>query len=233
MSNGPSDPTDEALGRRLATELPRHTAPAHLRVSAVEAMTPRPARVWWLAPAFAAAASALVVVLIFMRMLSPIVPADPVQRLTRAVVAEHTRVLLWGSRHAEVVPAGVEWLSQETGISLPKVFAGDDRLALAGAEPVYLDQRRGVALHYRDGDGHHVTYVVLPAPGLGVPEHRRVKIDRWRPALLHDEGFSIWVWKQGELACFIVSDMVSETDLVQFKDYFVRLRTSTEPKPAF
>jgi hypothetical protein len=43
----------------------------------------------------------------------------------------------------------------------------------------------------------------------------------------------VWVWKQGELACFLVSDMVSETDVTSFKDYFARVRAATEPKPAY
>jgi hypothetical protein len=49
---------------------------------------------------------------------------------------------------------------------------------------------------------------------------------------MHDSGFSAWVWRQGELACFLVSDMVSEADVERFKDYFVRVRVSTEPVPA-
>jgi hypothetical protein len=37
------------------------------------------------------------------------------------------------------------------------------------------------------------------------------------------------VWKQGDLACFIISDMISETDLTHFREYFVRVRVATEP----
>jgi hypothetical protein len=119
-------------------------------------------------------------------------------------------------------------------ISLTKMFNGDDRLTLLEAEPVYLEQHRGLAVHYRDVDGHRVTYVTLPAPpGMTLPERQRVKIDRFRPALVHDRGFSVWVWKQGDLACFLVSDMVSETDLQSFKDYFRRVRVATEPVPAY
>jgi hypothetical protein len=49
---------------------------------------------------------------------------------------------------------------------------------------------------------------------------------------MSDGGFSAWVWRQGDLACFIVSDMVSESDVEHFKDYFVLLRLSTEPVAA-
>jgi hypothetical protein len=140
---------------------------------------------------------------------------------------------MWGARRPEVVPTALPWLTQESGIGLTKFFVGDDRLMFVGAEPVYLEGRRGMALYYRDGDGHLVTYIVLPAPGLPIPESRRVQIqNRWRPALMSDGGFSAWVWRQGDLACFIVSDMVSESDVEHFKDYFARLRVSTEPVAA-
>ena len=232
MSDRPSDSSDEALGRRLAAELPRHAAPARLRAAIVEAAGPRPGRAPWLAPALSAVATALVLVLAFLPMLPRIVPADPTERLVRVVVAEHTRALMWGARRPEVIPAALPWLTQESGIGLSRVFAGDDRLILVGAEPVYLDGRRGVALHYRDGDGHLLTYTVLPAPGLPLPERRRVQVERWKPALLHDGGFSAWVWKHGDLACFLVADLVSEAELDRFKDYFARVRASTEPVPA-
>jgi hypothetical protein len=136
---------------------------------------------------------------------------------------------MWGARRPEIIPATLPWLTQESGIGLAGVFAGDDRLQFAGAEPVYLERERGIALHYRDADGHLVTYVVLPAAGLRLPERERVKVDRWRPLLVRDSGFASWVWKHGDLACFLVADMVSSDDLERFKEYFVRVRSTTEP----
>lgn len=225
-----TDPlSDEVLGSRLAAELPRHAAPARLRHAVVEAGRPRADVRPWLSAALAASATALVLFLVFIPMLPRIIPADPVQRLVRSVVSEHTRTLMWGARRPDVIPAALPWLTQESGIGLNRVFAGDERLTFVSAEPVYLEQRRGIALHYRDEDGHLLTYVVLPAPGLPMPERQRVQVDRWRPALLRDSGFSVWVWKQGDLACFIVSDMISETDLGAFREYFVRVRVAMEP----
>ena len=227
-----SPESDDALGTRLRTELRRYTAPAYLRGSIGESAEPLRARPAWLAPTLAAAATALVLVLVSIPFLPRILPADPTERLVRSVVAEHTRALMWGARRPEVVPTALPWLTQESGIGLRKFFVGDDRLVFVGAEPVYLEGRRGMALYYRDGDGHLVTYTALPAPGLPLPESRRVQIERWRPALMSDSGFSAWVWRQGDLACFVVSDMVSESDIERFKDYFVRLRVATEPVPA-
>jgi len=229
MSNH-SPESDDALGARLRTELRRYTAPAYLRGSVGETAEPTRARPAWLAPTLAAAATALVLVLISIPFLPRILPADPTERLVRSVVAEHTRALMWGARRPEVVPTALPWLTQESGIGLTRFFVGDDRLMFVGAEPVYLEGRRGMALYYRDGDGHLVTYAVLPAPGFSIPESRRVPIqNKWRPALMSDGGFSAWVWRQGDLACFIVSDMVSESDIEHFKDYFALLRVATEP----
>jgi len=232
MSNH-SPESDDALGTRLRTELRRYAAPAYLRGSVGETAEPPRVRPAWFAPSLAAAAMALVLGLVWIQFLPRILPADPTERLVRSVVAEHTRALMWGARRPEVVPTALPWLTQESGIGLTRFFVGDDRLMFVGAEPVYLEGRRGMALYYRDGDGHLVTYTVLPAPGLPIPESRRVQIqNRWRPALMSDGGFSAWVWRQGDLACFIVSDMVSESDVEHFKDYFALLRVSTEPVPA-
>jgi hypothetical protein len=234
MSNELSGADDEALGRRLASELPRYTAPARLRASIVNAAD-RPRRPVWLAPFVAAAATALAFVLFLLPVLPRITPADPVQQVVRAVVNEHSRVLMWGARQPQILPAGLPALTQETGIDLRRTFAGDEQLTLVSAEPVYLTRLRGVALHYRDADGHLVSYVALPAERtFAVRERDRVPIaGRWRPMLVRDSGFVTWVWKEGDVACFLVSDMMSQDDLERFKDYFVRVRVATEPTIAY
>jgi hypothetical protein len=224
--------SDESLSRRLA-DLPRYAAPARLRVSIVEAASPAPRRPVWLAPLVAAAATTMALALLVMPVLPRITPADPAQRYVRAVVSEHSRTLMWGARHGEILPTALPWLTEQSGIALPKVFVGDERLSFVAAEPVYLERQRGVAIHYRDVDGHMLTYVALPAPGLAVPDRARVPIGRWRPALLRDNGFASWVWKQGDVGCFIVSDMVSADDVERFKEYFTRIRSTTEPVPAY
>ena len=231
MSERFDDPNDETLERRLAGELTRYTAPPRLRVTIVDA-APQPRRPIWLGPLVGAVATALALILVVIPVLPRIVPADPVQRYVRAVVSEHSRTLMWGARHGDVLPAALPWLTQESGIGLNQVFVGDDRLVLVAAEPVYLERERGVAIHYRDPDGHMLTYIALPAASLTVPDRARVQIGRWRPALLHDSGFSALVWKQKEMACFLVSDMVSADDVERLKEYFVRVRASTEPVPA-
>ena len=233
MNDRHDESSDEVLSRRLAGDLRRYTAPAHLRVGIVEAATPRSRRPGWLPPLLAAAATAMLLALVLLPVVPRIVPSDPVQRYVRAVVSEHSRTLMWGARHGEILPTALPWLQQESGIALPQVFVGDERLEFVAAEPVYLERQRGVAIHYRDVDGHMLTYLALPAPGLSVPDPARVQIGRWRPALLRDSGFAAWVWKQGDVGCFLVSDMVSADDVERFKEYFTRVRATTEPVPAY
>ena len=226
------DLSDEELGRRLAGELPRHSAPAHVRRSVTASGRPRSARPAWLAPAMAAMATALVLGLFFVPVLPRIVPADPSERLVRAAVSEHTRTLMFGARR-DVVPAALMDLTSETGVTLARAFAGDDQLTFVTADPVYVDRHRGVALHYRDTEGHLVSYIAVPAPGVKVPNTERVQIDRYRPALVRDSGFAAWMWRQGDVACLIISDRVSEGERETFKDYFFRMRSATEPLPAY
>lgn len=233
MTGPGRDMSDEELSQRLSNELPRYTAPASLRVAIVEAATRRPrGRLAWFPPLLAAAATALVLVLVLTPMLRRDGPADPAIRLVDSVVAEHTRVMLWGARR-EVMPTGLASLTPEAGIGLARVFAGDDEFTFLGAEPVYLDGRRGIAVHYRDIRGELVSYVILPAPGLPIPANKRVQVDRFKPALIRDRGFGAWVWTQDKVACVLVAKMDAETDLERFKDYFLRVRTSSEPYAVF
>jgi hypothetical protein len=226
------EPDDEGLRARLARELPRYPAPPHVRQAVVRAMDSAAPRAAWVTPLVSAVAAALLLVLVGVALLPPHAPAEPARRLVRAVASEHTRARLWGVRHREPLAEALPWLTRESGIKLDRVFLGDERLELVGAEPVYLERERGVALHYRDADGRLVTYVALPARTLAVPERSRVQVERFRPALLHDDGHAAWLWRQGELACVIVADMGPSEPLDRFKDYFVRVRVATEPLPA-
>ena len=74
-----------------------------------------------------------------------------------------------------------------------------------------------------------MTYLILPAGQVALPERGRVQIDRYRPLLRQENGWSLFLWRQQGLLCVLISDLVSDDDLDRFKEYFVKLRTSTEP----
>lgn len=222
---------DRVVNRLLAERLPRYAAPVHLKrqIRETVASHPRPSR-WWI-PAAAAVATALLMVLLLLPALPRPIPPDPLQPIVRAALSQHERSLLWGEPHPEAVPGALPRLTKETGIGLSRVFMGTDEIRLFGAEPVIVQGRRGLAFFYRDPGDHLITYLVLPGQGLSVPDRNRVQIDRFRPMLDRINSFSVFLWKQGDLACFLISDLVSEGDLRRFREYFLRIRLATEPFP--
>lgn len=223
-------PEDRALGSLLRERLPRHHAPAHLRAAVLRtAEGPAPSGTWLLS-ALSAVATVLLMVMVLIPVLPRIQP-DPLQGVVRAVVSEHTRSLMWGEARPDEVRAVLPRLMEETGIGLSWFFIGDDQVRLLRVEAIYLDGRKGLAFFYQDPEGHLVSYLVLSSQELPVPERGRVQIDRFRPLLTKANGFALFVWKHRELTCFLVSDLVSEYDLSRFREYFLKVRATTDPFP--
>jgi len=230
---GESYGEDVEIGRVLRQRLPRHPAPQEFRSALVRALTPRPVvRTWptfWLTSAASALATALIMLLWLAPSLPTAVPPDPLRPLAGAVMNYHAKAILWGESRSDLVPAALPRAMDESGVSLNWLFTGDERIQLVNAQPTYLEGRRGIELAYQDADGHAVTYIVVPAPALVLPERGRMQIGRWRPLVRKENGFSMILWKQQGLLCVLIADLVSERDLGKLKDYFVKVRSSTEP----
>ena len=236
VSEGHED--DGGIGRLLRERLPRHPAPPVLRAAVVEALMPgRPRQPWWvlwLPPAFSAVATALIMLLYLAPSLPSAPGSDPVQLVTRAVLAEYARSVFWGENRSDVVPAALHQAMEESGIALSWVFTGDEDIQLINAKPTYLEGRRGIELTYQDVSGHTVAYIIVPGGSVTLPADRgRVQIDRWRPLVRKENGFSLILWRQQGMLCVMVSDLVSDEDLTRFKQYFVKVRSSTEPYPVY
>jgi hypothetical protein len=220
----------DEITRRLRQELPRHAAPARLRAAlagALERPEGRARPSLWLPPALSALATALVMLL----WLAPSLPRsspDPMQRLSRAVMSEYARAVFAEEINPEQVPASLPRVMRDSGVLLHWVFTGDADIKLVNAQPAYLEGRRALALTYQDRDGHAVSYIVGREPNVAIPDRERVQIARWRPAVRTEDGFSLIVWKQAGLVCVMVSDLVSDSDLKRFKEYFIKVRSSTE-----
>jgi len=227
------DEDDRLMGRLLRERLPRYPAPALLRATLVQAGSGRDRAARWIAPAAAALAMAMVMLLWIAPLLPTTTAGDPVRLLERAVLGEHARIILWGESRPDVVPAALPRAMEESGVALNWVFTGDEKIQLLNARATYLEGRRAIELAYQDADGHTVTYLVLPAGALALPERGRVQIDRWRPLVRKEGGFSLIIWKQQELLCVLVSDLVSDGDLAKLKQYFVKVRSSTEPHAVY
>ena len=232
MSSHFDDPAHEPdpVARLLRERLTRHQAPARLRVAVAETFDPPKSRrrpSLWLASAFSALATAMVMLL----WLAPSLPrssVDPMQRLAHAAMSEYARAVFADEIRADAVSGTLPRAMEESGVLLNWVFVGDAELRLVDAQPAFLEGRRALALTYRDHDGHSVSYLIARGPNVAIPEGERVQIARWRPVVRTEEGFSLIVWKQSGLVCVMVSDLVSAGDLGRFKEYFVKVRSSTE-----
>jgi len=217
------------IARLLRERLPRLQAPARLRVSVVQTLSPPEGRrrpSLWLAPGLSALATVMVMVL----WLMPALPhaSDPLQRLSRAVMTEHARAVLWGEARPAAMQGALPRVMDESGVLFNWIFLGDQDIQLVNAQPTFLEGRRALALTYQDRDGHSVSYIITRGPNVAIPERGRVQIAKWRPLVTKDNGFSMIVWKQSGLVCVMVSDLVSSDDLNRFKDYFVKVRSATE-----
>jgi len=214
----------------LRNRLPRHQAPAHLRTSIAGTFGRPESRMgpWrWLSPALSALATAMVMLL----WLAPALPRsapDSMQRLSRAVMSEYARAVFAEEVNPDKVPGSLPRVMRDSGVLLNWVFTGDADLKLVNAQPAYLEGRRALALTYQDRDGHAVSYIIARAPNVAIPDRERVQIARWRPAVRTEDGVALIVWKQAGLVCVMVSDLVSDADLRRFKDYFIKVRSSTE-----
>jgi hypothetical protein len=228
IDNHGGEPDD--LTRLLRERVTRHAAPARLRAAVAETLSPsadyrRPSL--WLPPALSALATAMVMLL----WLLPALPrsgGDPLQLLSRAVMTEHARAVLWGEARPDTVPGALPRVMEESGVLLNWVFTGDQDLRLVNAQPTFLEGRRALALTYQDRDGHSVSYIIARGPNVAIPDLGRVQIAKWRPLVTKDNGFAMIVWKQSGLVCVMVSDLVSDDDLSRFKEYFVKVRSATE-----
>jgi hypothetical protein len=231
MTSEMDERTDEPdeIGQLLRGALPRRPAPARLRVAVLEEFNPPESRrrpAFWLPPALAALAAAMVMVL----WLAPALPrpgVDPMQILSSAGISEYARAV-WGDVRPDIVPGSLPRVMEESGVILNWVFVGDEEIQLVGALPTVFDGRRAMALVYRDREGHTVSYIIALGPNVIIPERGRVQIERWRPLIRKDNGFSVILWRQSGLVCVLVSDLVSERDLGRFKQYFVKVRSATE-----
>ena len=228
---------DPELGRWLRERLPRHPAPPQLRAAVARTLNPEVRRPrWgfaWLGPSVAALATAMVLVMWMATGLPTTRSADPIQQISRAVVTEHARTLSWAQHAPDLVPATLSRVMEESGVILNWVFTGDEEIRLVSAQPTYVEGHRGMSLGYMDRDGHAVTYVIVPSGGVTLPEEGRVQIERWRPLIRRENGFSLILWKDKGMLCAMTAALVSESDLARLKEYFVKVRSRTELAPVF
>jgi anti-sigma factor RsiW len=206
----------------LEQHLPQFPAPLALKRRLQSRLPPEPrrprARPRWLAPlALAAVAGAAAVVLV-VRPPSPSSQGNP---LVAEAVSDHLRVVyrdhpvdIEGGGPHQVKP----WFTGRIDFALPSVFGGNDEFTLEGGSVgYYLDRQAAVLVYARSQ--HRASLFVFRADGLSFPKPDHT-LGRVAATVTHARGFSVIVWRDGELGYALASDL-SADELVRLAVHVV------------
>lgn len=231
MTKDPPDPIetalDEALDDALAHRLPRHRPTAdftrRLRARLSEAHVTAPAPVaaaapvtppnrwrWVLAPFGSALAAAAIVMLVARPTPAP----APEWSLADEAVSDHLRVVA-SPRPPEIESGGIHqvkpWFTGRIDFAPRVAFAGDDQFPLVGGSLGYVRDHKAAVFQFRHRM-HAITLLVFPATGLPWPSGDVVRLGPLSVTEAASRGFSVLLWRDGELGYALVSD-VNRADL--------------------
>lgn len=190
-------PAPLALKRRLQARLPA-------------ASPPPPPRRRWLAPMGVAAVACAAALVLFVR--APTSTSNP---LVSEAVGDHLRVV-YRDRPVDIESGGPHqvkpWFTGRIDFALPSVFGGDDEFTLVGGSVGYYLDRQAAVLVYKT-TLHRASLFVFRAEGLSFPKPDHT-LGRVAATVTHDRGFSVVLWRDGELGYALVSDL-SVNELVR------------------
>jgi anti-sigma factor RsiW len=178
----PQRPASLALKRRLGERLPPEVPASHAgraRRAALIAL-----------PLAACAALALV--------LRPRLEArDP---LVAEAIADHLRVV-YREQPVDVESGGPHrvkpWFTGRLDFAVPQVYGGDQEFTLIGGAVALFQDRKAALLVYKR-QLHTISLLVFPGEGLTLPGD---------PRLSQSRGFSVVLWRQGDLGYALTSDL--------------------------
>jgi anti-sigma factor RsiW len=218
---------EQALSRRLR-DVVRYPSPAHLRVQIAQQLEgrtwtriPRSVTWRWLAASavvlLAVAASALV--LTRRDVLHAFIPEAT--RNYREMVMQHELfgfpdVGPWGSTELPRL------LSEQLGLPVTSLFLGDSELVLMAARPLLVRDRKGMVLLYADRRGWVSSLLLVAATDIEIPRGSRLQLGAFRPYHTQADSLRVVVWKQGEMACFLVAQAGDQ----QLADLLLKIRSA-------
>jgi anti-sigma factor RsiW len=178
----PQRPASLALKRRLEARLPPVTPSAQAGRTRRAALIALPL----------AACAALVLVL------RPRLEArDP---LVAEAIADHLRVV-YREQPVDVESGGPHrvkpWFTGRLDFAVPQVYGGDQEFTLVGGAVALFRDRKAALLVYKR-QLHTVSLFVFPGDGLTLPSD---------PQLRQSRGFSVVLWRQGDLGYALTSDL--------------------------
>lgn len=191
----PQRPASLALKRRLAARLPAPAVEPSRRAPAI--------RRWATMGSVAVAACAVLAVGLRQNLLRP-----SMNPLVSESVADHLRVVY--REHPVDIDSGgphqvKPWFTGRIDFALPSVFGGDNEFTLQGGAVGYYLDRQAAVLVYKRGL-HTISLFIFRANGLSFPKADR-DLGRVVVHQQHERGFSVVIWRDGELGYSLVSDL--------------------------
>jgi anti-sigma factor RsiW len=197
------------LDRLLEERLPQHAAPLALkrrlraRLPALPAARPDRPFARWRAPAVVLlAACAVLAIGLGLR------PSRSSNPLIAEAVADHLRVV-YRDHPVDIESGGPHqvkpWFTGRLDFALPAVFGGNDEFTLVGGSVGYYIDRGAAMLVYKR-QRHTASLSVFRAAGLSFPETNR-DLGRIRATVRQVRGFSVILWRDGDLGYALVSDL--------------------------
>jgi anti-sigma factor (TIGR02949 family) len=211
---------DAELRTLIRSEAPRFAAPDALRArirsllvdAATGAPTPNRLAKWrsrlfaprWIIGILAGAAAAVLVVWGgSIRM-----ARDPVTILAADAVDEHREYMQETMTQPAADPSAVvRELKAKVDYPFEPIFPGDAQERLIAGKVSDLSGKRAVTFVYRDAAGRYTTLFLMPGAGIAIPTEGRIPIETFQPYHRVVSGHQFLLWKQGNLACALVSDV--------------------------
>lgn len=207
--------TEGRLHALVRAHAPRHVASValHARVrSALREAERAPSAGWrsWirLHPRLASLLAGAVAVLVLAWVGTVWLARDPVSRLMTRAVEEHLEYAREAMDRSVPDPRTLlRRAESKAPFPLGPVFPGDAEAPLMSVVTGELAGRPSVALVYRNGPGRYTTLLLMPGADASIPVEDRVAIERYAPHHRVVSGKHVLYWKQGDLACVLVSDL--------------------------
>jgi len=211
-----AETAEQTLTDLLERRLPIHAASLALkrRLAAAWPAPPAPRRVWWsgwgrLAPALAAAAVLAMAVPLFYYERAFVRPPDGTAPMVTEAVNDHLRLLQSG-HPLEVESGGIHrvkpWFEGRLDFAPVVAFAGDQEFPLKGGAVAYFLDRKAAAFVY-GRRLHSISLFVFRADGLAWPSRGLRPIGRATAYAAAARGFSVVLWRSGDLGYALVSDV--------------------------
>ena len=133
---------------------------------------------------------------------------DPVSLLAERAVAEHREYVKETMDSPAADPlAVIGKVQSKVAFAFGPVFPGDSQIQLISGKTETLRGKRAAMFIYRDGSGRYTTLFLMPEAGIVVPDEGRMPIESFKPYHRVISSRRLLLWKQGNLACVLVSDL--------------------------